>query len=127
MTALLLDTNICSIALLGDIRIVKRLEEASNQTIAINATTIGELVHTAEQSRDRTNSLKTLTNFVVRFHPYSINEDTAEIYGQLKAAVFDATPPKTANSAVGQPSRTSASAITTSGSPPPPSSTASPS
>lgn len=49
----LLDTNHCSMALLGDVRILKRLEALGNKTIAINAVTIGELVHMAEQSRDR--------------------------------------------------------------------------
>ncbi|NJN62113.1 MAG: type II toxin-antitoxin system VapC family toxin [Coleofasciculaceae cyanobacterium RL_1_1] len=91
---LLLDTNHCSAILNGVPTVLNRLAEHPEDSITICSIIMGELIHMAAQSeRQRTNfqCVQALIDPTI-VHP--IDEDTAKIYGQLKAAVFDRYAPK---------------------------------
>jgi tRNA(fMet)-specific endonuclease VapC len=85
----LLDTNHCSYAILGNTQIRDRL--ASLGDISISTCTIvqGELIDMAARSQQRQANLALIQSFLLELYIYPIDPTTAEIYGNLKAAVFN--------------------------------------
>jgi tRNA(fMet)-specific endonuclease VapC len=57
----------------------------------------GELIDMAARSQQRQANLALVERFLVGLYIYPIDETTAEIYGNLKAAVFDYYGPKDKN------------------------------
>ena len=57
----------------------------------------GELIDMAARSQQRQANLALVQRFLVGLYIYPIDETTAEIYGNLKAAVFDHYGPKDKN------------------------------
>jgi tRNA(fMet)-specific endonuclease VapC len=90
----LLDTNHCIYAMLGDIRIQATLDQTVDTDLATCSVVVGELVHMVESSHDREANRHKLEDVLSGLTIHPIDEDTAEIYGQLKAAVFDRYAPK---------------------------------
>ena len=90
----LLDTNHCSLAIIGNPNIFTRLSESSDISIATTAIVRGELINMAAQSQQKQNNLTLIQNFLngITLHP--IDAATADIYGQLKADLFDKFAPK---------------------------------
>ena len=90
----LLDTNHCSLAIIGNPNIFTRLSESSDIPIATTAIVRGELINMAAQSQQKQNNLTLIQNFLngITLHP--IDAATADIYGQLKADLFDKFAPK---------------------------------
>jgi tRNA(fMet)-specific endonuclease VapC len=90
----LLDTNHCSYAILCNIQVLERLANLGDELIATCTIVKGELIDMAARSQQRQANLALIQRFLVGLYIYPIDETTAEIYGNLKAAVFDRYAPK---------------------------------
>jgi len=90
----LLDTNHCSYAILGNTQLLDRLTNLEDQSIATCTIVKGELIDMAAQSQQRQSNLALVKRFLLGLYIYPIDETTAEIYSNLKAAVFDRYAPK---------------------------------
>jgi tRNA(fMet)-specific endonuclease VapC len=90
----LLDTNHCSYAILGNTQILDRLANLGNVSISTCTIVQGELIDMAARSQQRQANLTLIQRFLLGLNIYSIDPTTAEIYGNLKAAVFDHYAPK---------------------------------
>jgi tRNA(fMet)-specific endonuclease VapC len=90
----LLDTNHCSYAILGNTQILDRLADLGNVSISTCAIVKGELIDMAARSQQRQANLALVQRFLLGLNIYPIDQTTAEIYGNLKAAVFDRYAPK---------------------------------
>jgi len=93
----LLDTNHCSYAILGNIQLINHLAKLENELITTCTIVKGELIDMAARSKQREANLALVQRFLVGLYIYPIDETTAEIYGNLKAAVFDFYGPKDKN------------------------------
>jgi tRNA(fMet)-specific endonuclease VapC len=93
----LLDTNHCSLAILGNTEVLNRLAKIGGSTIATCAIVQGELVDMAERSQRQESNLTLVRNFLRGIYIYNIDQETANVYGQLKAAVFNQFAPKEKN------------------------------
>ncbi len=89
-----LDTNHCSYAILGNTQILDRLTNLGNVSISTCTIVKGELIDMAARSQQRQTNLALVQNFLLGLNIYPIDQTTAEIYGNLKAAVFDRYAPK---------------------------------
>lgn len=90
----LLDTNHCSGAILGNANILRRLAEAENIAIATCVIVQGELIYMAERSQQKERNLALAHRFLAGIYTYDINGETADIYAQLKAELFNQFAPK---------------------------------
>jgi tRNA(fMet)-specific endonuclease VapC len=90
----LLDTNHCSYAILGNTQILDRLANLGNVSISTCTIVKGELVDMTARSQQRQANLALVQRFLLGLNIYPIDQTTAEIYGNLKAAVFDRYAPK---------------------------------
>jgi tRNA(fMet)-specific endonuclease VapC len=90
----LLDTNHCSGAILGNTQILDRLANLGNISISTCTIVKGELIDMAARSQQRQANLALVQRFLLGLNIYPIDQTTAEIYGNLKAAVFDCYAPK---------------------------------
>jgi tRNA(fMet)-specific endonuclease VapC len=90
----LLDTNHCSYAILGNAQILDRLANLGNVSISTCTIVKGELIDMAARSQQRQANLALVQRFLLGLNIYPIDQTTAEIYGNLKAAVFDRYAPK---------------------------------
>jgi tRNA(fMet)-specific endonuclease VapC len=90
----LLDTNHCSGAILGNSNIINRLATLDNTLVATCVIVQGELIDMAERSRARDNNLALVQRFLQGIYIYNVDETTATLYGQLKAALFNQFAPK---------------------------------
>lgn len=85
----LLNTNHCSYAILCNTQVLDRLANLGNEPITTCTIVKGELIDMAARSQQRQANLALIQHFLVGLYIYPIDETTAEIYGNLKAAVFD--------------------------------------
>jgi tRNA(fMet)-specific endonuclease VapC len=92
----LLDTNHCSRLILQDFNLIERLSQIQER-VSTCTIVAGELVNMAEQSRQREQNIILIKNFLSGLHIYPLDSETANIYGNLKAAVFDRFAPKDKN------------------------------
>ncbi|WP_414575134.1 PIN domain-containing protein [Anabaena sp. CCY 9402-a] len=90
----LLDTNHCSAIILGNPNIIRRITEVREINIATCVIVQGELTYMMENSAKREVNLAYLTEFLEDIRIYNVTEDTANIYGQLKAALMRQFGPK---------------------------------
>ncbi|MBC6432800.1 type II toxin-antitoxin system VapC family toxin [Nostoc sp. HG1] len=90
----LLDTNHCSLAILGNINILNRLLEVENSLISTCVIVQGELIDMAVRSQRQQSNLALIINFLRGIYIYNIEKETANIYGQLKADLFNQFAPK---------------------------------
>ncbi len=90
----LLDTNHCSSAILGNTQILDRLANLGNVSISTCTIVKGELIDMAARSQKRQSNLALIQSFLLGLYIYPIDQTTAEIYGNLKATVFDRYAPK---------------------------------
>jgi len=90
----LLDTNHCSYAILGNTQILDRLASLGDEPIATCSIVKGELIDMAARSQQRQANLALIQRFLLGLYIYPIDETTAEIYGNLKAAVFNRYAPR---------------------------------
>ncbi|MBH8562599.1 type II toxin-antitoxin system VapC family toxin [Nostoc sp. CENA67] len=90
----LLDTNHCSLAILGNANVLRHFAEVENSLITTCVIVQGELIDMAERSQRRENNLALIHRFLTGIYIHNIDEFTATIYGQLKAALFNEFAPK---------------------------------
>lgn len=90
----LLDTNHCSGAILANSNILRRIAEVENTLIATCVIVQGELIDMAERSQRQETNLALVKRFLQGIYIYNVDPVTADIYGSLKAAIFDQFGPK---------------------------------
>jgi len=90
----LLDTNHCSSAILGNPQVLDRLADLEDNLIATCTIVKGELIDMAARSQQRERNLALVRHFLLGLYIYPVDETTAEIYGNLKADIFDHFAPK---------------------------------
>ncbi|MEH2282870.1 MAG: type II toxin-antitoxin system VapC family toxin [Nostoc sp.] len=90
----LLDTNHCSFLIEGDSKVVNNFRERSEVIIATSAIVVGELRFMAQNSQQRTANLMKIQAFLQRIDVYSIDKQTAEIYGDFKSEIIRRFGPK---------------------------------
>lgn len=90
----LLDTNHCSRIISGDLNILAKLQENSEQDIGISVITRGELLFMVEKSERQAENLEKVTQFVEAINIYRIDDAVADCYGQLKGKILKHFGPK---------------------------------
>lgn len=93
----LLDTNHCSAIILGEPNVIRHVSEAGENNISTCVIVQGELTFMMEKSQRQETNLARLTEFLEDIRIYHITEETATIYGQLKAPLFNQFAPKDKN------------------------------
>ena len=90
----LLDTNHCSRIILGDRSVIDRATQVGEQNLFTCTIVQGELVYMIEKSQRRETNSIVLNDFLQDIPIYRIDEQTAQIYGQLKGKIFNHFAPK---------------------------------
>ena len=90
----LLDTNHCSRIILGDRSVIDRATQVGEQNLFTCTIVQGELVYMIEKSQRRETNSIVLNDFLQDIPIYRIDEQTAQIYGQLKSKIFNHFAPK---------------------------------
>jgi tRNA(fMet)-specific endonuclease VapC len=93
----LLDTNHCSRLIFGDARIVQRAAQEESPHLRTCTIVQGELVYMVEKSQRQADNRAVLIEFLQDMLIYPIDNQTAQIYGQLKSQIFSHFAPKEAN------------------------------
>lgn len=84
---ILLDTNIIIALFAGDVRVAKKLSTVPE--VFVSSISLGELYYGAWKSSQSRANLRRLHDFSAASAILSIDADTAEDYGRLKAALRD--------------------------------------
>jgi tRNA(fMet)-specific endonuclease VapC len=90
----LLDTNHCSYLLRRESAVYDRAIATGTENLATCVIVQGELIFMAENSEQKQQNLADVNNFLRYLRIYRIDEATAVIYGQLKAALINQFAPK---------------------------------
>ena len=90
----LLDTTHCSRLLQGDSSVVQKLSELADTSVATCAIVRGELIFMACKSKQRDANLDRIKDFLEDIEVYPVDDETADIYGKLKAEILDYFGPK---------------------------------
>jgi tRNA(fMet)-specific endonuclease VapC len=85
----LLDTNHCSYLLNGGPGSDEKLAKLGDEHLATSVVVRGELILAAERSERRSENRARFLQFLAAIAVLPITETTADIYGDLKAAILD--------------------------------------
>ncbi|MBI3910545.1 MAG: type II toxin-antitoxin system VapC family toxin [Armatimonadetes bacterium] len=84
----LLDTNHCSRLIDADPSVLRHLADKGDAPVATCVIVRGELLFMAHRSEHRTANLERIRAFLEGIGLYMVDEETADIYGDLKAALL---------------------------------------
>ena len=84
----LLDSDHCSRLIEGDADVVGRLDALRDALVGTSLVAHGELLFMARLSRQQAANLARVRTFLAGIHLYLPDEETAEAYGELKAALI---------------------------------------
>jgi tRNA(fMet)-specific endonuclease VapC len=84
----LLDTNHCSRIIQGNRTIIDRIAALGDIPIATCVIVQGEMVFMAENSQQRASNLELVRPFVQSLIVYPVDDQSADVYGALKAAIL---------------------------------------
>ncbi len=84
----LLDTNHCSRIIEGDAVVRRRLIELGKVPVATSVIVCGELIFMAQNSHQKAANLIRVQAFVQDIDIYSVDRETAHIYGEFKAEII---------------------------------------
>ena len=90
----LLDTNHCSRLLQGHPVIIQKLKELGDAPLATCVIVRGELIFMAYKSERKRENFHHVHQFLSDIRIYPIDNETADIYGKLKASILDHFGPK---------------------------------
>jgi len=90
----LLDTNHCSHLIMGHQGIARRLAGLSDTLVATCTIVRGELVFWAEKSEQQVANLQRVHEFLDDIEILPVDDEAADRYGELKAAILDQFGPK---------------------------------
>lgn len=90
----LLDTNHCSQLLANNPTITKKLSDLGDMIVGTCVIVQGELVFGALISEQRETNLQRIKEFLNDINIYQIDQETADIYGNMKAEIFNRFGPK---------------------------------
>lgn len=90
----LLDTNHCTQLIDGNVAVAEHVGMAGEASMATCVIVRGELMDMAHRSERVTSNLTKIRAFLRDINVYLIDEQTADIYGELKAALFARFGPK---------------------------------
>ena len=90
----LLDTNHCSRFLQNQLSVVRRVAEAQKLGVATCVIVRGELMHMAYNSEQIATNLLGVQTFLMDIRVYTLDEQSADIYGELKAGIFQRFGPR---------------------------------
>lgn len=90
----LLDTNHCSKLLDKDPEIIEKLIELADEKVLICVIVRGELQFMVENSEYKEENRRKLSNFLKDIDVYLIDDAVADIYGSIKAALFEEFGPR---------------------------------
>lgn len=90
----LLDTNHCSRLLLGDAILARRVTQAGENAVVTCVIVYGELMDMARRSDRAEANLPQFRTFLEDIPVYLVDEEIAEVYGDLKSALFGRFGPK---------------------------------
>jgi len=90
----LLDTNHCSQLLENNPTVTQKLSDLGDVIVGTCVIVQGELVFGASISGQRETNLQQIKKFLDNINVYQIDQETAGIYGNMKAAIFNHFGPK---------------------------------
>lgn len=90
----LLDTNHCSQLLENNPTVTQKLSDLGDMIVGTCVIVQGELVFGASISGERETNLQQIKEFLDNINVYQIDQKTAGIYGNMKAAIFNHFGPK---------------------------------
>lgn len=90
----LLDTNHCSAIILGENNVIRRINEVGESHIFTCVIVQGELRYMMERSQQKEINIARLIEFLEDISIYRVDEYTADLYGQIKADLFNQFAPK---------------------------------
>ncbi len=90
----LLNTNHCSRITDGDPQVIQKLQAHIGMGVSTSTIVRGELIYMAEKSQLKLKNLQNIQKFLEIIDLYLIDEETADLYGQLKASIFVQFAPK---------------------------------
>jgi tRNA(fMet)-specific endonuclease VapC len=90
----LLDTNHCSRIMEGDLGVLQRVEAVGDVLVATSFIVRGELLFMAYNSEQRDVNVARVHAFLQSIGLYFVDEETADLYGELKAALVRHFGPK---------------------------------
>ncbi len=90
----LLDTNHCSRIIQGEQSVLSKLHYYSDVLVATSVIVAGELRFMARKSARKSDNSIIIRNFLDTLEVYPIDEETAEIYGDFKARLYEHFGPK---------------------------------
>lgn len=93
----LLDTNHCSRIIQGDPNVVNHAIAVGESNLATCVVVQGELIYMVEKSKQRQANLERVTEFLHDIRIYPVDPVSANVYGQIKAALFEQFAPKETN------------------------------
>ncbi len=93
----LLDTNHCSYIINKNPKTIDALNNHLNDIIGISIITYAELFYMTEKSQKKIENRRAVEKFLEDVDLYFIDEETAYIYSNIKAKVFDYFAPKEKN------------------------------